>query len=41
MLVDHFWLISPAVMVVALVIGRVLHSSMERVAARRLRVERA
>jgi cellulose synthase (UDP-forming) len=41
MLVEHFWLISPAVMVVALVIGRVLHGGMERVAARRLRVESA
>ena len=35
-LVEHFWLIPPAVCVLALVIGRVVHGGVERVAARRL-----
>ena len=41
LLVENFWLIPPAVMVLALAIGRVAHGSMERIAARRLMVEPA
>ena len=36
-LVEHYWYVPPAVMVLALVIGRAMYDGAERVAARRLR----